>query len=123
MIEVSIPIEVTLRNFLDQWFQENGYDYPVYLETESSMPDEYVMLEKTSSGKSNHICDATFAVQSISTSMAKAAELNELSKCAMEQSINTDRITRCELDTDYPWTDTETKSYRYQAVFNLTHYC
>ena len=30
-------------------------------------------------------------------------------------------VFRCELNGDYNFTDTETKRYRYQAVFDLTY--
>ena len=36
--------------------------------------------------------------------------------------IEEDDIIEVELQSDYNFTDTETKEYRYQAVFNVTHY-
>ena len=33
-----------------------------------------------------------------------------------------DSISKCELNSDYNFTDTQQKKYRYQAVFNLTYY-
>ena len=36
--------------------------------------------------------------------------------------IDLDEIIQIELNSDYNFTDTETKEYRYQAIFNITHY-
>ena len=86
------------------------------------MPQEYVLVEKTGSGKENHIFDATIVVQSFSGTMYHAAMLNEKVKAAMENIVVLDDITRCDLNTDYNYTDTSRKKYRYQAVFDITHY-
>lgn len=94
----------------------------VYMEEEENMPQEYVLVEKTGSGKENHIFDATIVVQSFSDTMYHAAMLNEKVKAAMENIVVLDDITRCDLNTDYNYTDTSRKKYRYQAVFDITHY-
>lgn len=36
--------------------------------------------------------------------------------------IDLDEIIQIDLNSDYNFTDTETKEYRYQAIFNITHY-
>lgn len=94
----------------------------VCMEEEENMPQEYVLVEKTGSGKENHILDATIVVQSFSDTMYRAAMLNEKVKDAMENIVALDDITRCNLNTDYNYTDTSRKKYRYQAVFDITHY-
>lgn len=40
----------------------------------------------------------------------------------MEKALNLDEIASVKLDNDYNFTDTETKEYRYQAVFDITYY-
>ena len=94
----------------------------VCMEEEENMPQEYVLVEKTGSGKENHIFDATIVVQSFSDTMYHEAMLNEKVKAAMENIVVLDDITRCDLNTDYNYTDTSRKKYRYQAVFDITHY-
>lgn len=54
--------------------------------------------------------------------MYLAAELNEKVKSAMDEIVELDEVTRCELNSDYNYTDTSRKKYRYQAVFDITHY-
>lgn len=95
---------------------------PVVMEKPTSTEiNEFVLLEKTGSGLVNHINEATFAIQSWSTSMYGAAELNEDVKEAMLQLPDVADISRAELNSDYNYTDTTTKSYRYQAVFDLVY--
>lgn len=96
---------------------------PVYMEVPEGRPDErFVVIEKTGSGKSNHIESATLAIQSYAPTMYEAASLNEQVKTAMEDSIILDSISRASLNSDYNYTDTTTKHYRYQAVFDVVFY-
>lgn len=94
----------------------------VRLEEEPDMPEEYVLIEKTGSSKRNHVKKATLAIQSYSSSLYRSAELNEEVKEAMEKSIALDYISKCELNSDYDFTDTKRKKYRYQAVFDLVYF-
>lgn len=95
---------------------------PVYLELPANKPETYVVIEKTGSGLTNHIKRATFALQSYATSMYEAASLNEQVKVAMDGAVELDEIARSHLESDYNYTDTQTKQYRYQAVYELIHY-
>lgn len=54
--------------------------------------------------------------------MYKAAELNEEVKKVVAEMIELDSIARVQLNSDYNFTDTETKRYRYQAVFDINYY-
>ena len=55
-------------------------------------------------------------------SMYAAAKLNEEVKAIMKGIIELPEVSSCRLDSDYNFTDTATKKYRYQAVFDLVHY-
>lgn len=94
----------------------------VKMEEEAKMPDRYVIIEKTGSGENNFIKRATVAVQSYGESLYSASELNEAVKNAMKSITELDTISKCELNSDYNYTDTKRKKYRYQAVFDLVHY-
>ena len=48
--------------------------------------------------------------------------LNDEVKDAMVGFAELDEITRVELETDYNFTNTATKQYRWQAVYQITHY-
>lgn len=95
---------------------------PVYLEEPIDKPAEYLLIMKTGSSRRNLIPSAMITVRSYSTSLSKAIDLNELVKATMFEAIEVSDITKVELNSDYNFTDTETKRYRYQAVFDVTHY-
>lgn len=110
-------IEKIILDYLDQ-----ELSVPVYMERPENPPGQYVLIEKTGSGKRNQIYDATLAIQSYAPSMYEAAALNETVKDAMESAVTLGDISRVSLNSDYNFTDTAMKQYRYQAVFNITHY-
>lgn len=94
-----------------------------YMEIPTPLPDTpFVVIEKTGSGRTNHIDSATIAVQSYAGSMLAAAQLNEAVKAAMEDIVSLPEVSACRLNSDYNFTDTDLKRYRYQAVFDITHY-
>lgn len=94
---------------------------PVYMETPSNPPTSYVLLEKTGSSRENHIDRATFAIQSYDESLYKTALLNDAVKRAMDDIIELDNISKSSLNSDYNYTDTTNKKYRYQAVYDLIY--
>lgn len=95
---------------------------PVFAEVPTAPGKSFVVIEKTGSGNTNHISSAMIAVQSYADTLLGAAQLNEAVKEAMENLTDLDSIGRCKLNTDYNFTDTASKRYRYQAVFDITHY-
>lgn len=110
-------IEVTILNHL-----KSALSVPVCMEIPKDQPESFVVLEKTGSGKRNRLCSATFAVQSYAPTMYGAASLNEAVKAAMESAVELDEVTSSTLNSDYNYTDTASKTYRYQAVFDIYHY-
>lgn len=98
-------------------------DVPVYMEKQREADDvEYVLIEKTGSSVYNHIRRATFAVQSYSNTMYKAALLNEKVKEAMDGLVALDEISKSSLNSDYYFNESDEKHYRYQAVYDLVHF-
>lgn len=91
---------------------------PVRMERDDSLTN-YVLIEKTGSGETNYIKRATIAVQSYAGTLYEAAELNEDVKEAMQDITLLANVSRCALNSDYNFTDSAKKVYRYQAVFDL----
>lgn len=84
--------------------------------------ENFVFLEKTGSGRQNHISEATVAIQSYGASLYQAASLNEEVKAAMDAAGLADpRIFSAKLDSDYHFSDIDNHRYRYQAVYNITY--
>jgi len=109
-------IELIILNHL-----KDKLNVPVHLEKQNQQVP-YVLFEKTSSGKNNHLPSATFAFQSYADSLFNAAVLNETVKEAVESLIELDEIRGVTLNSDYNFTDTTTKEYRYQAVYDIRYY-
>jgi hypothetical protein len=95
---------------------------PAYMEVPEKAPESYVVIEKTGSSEYNHIKEATLAIQSIAPTLYKAACLNEEVKTVMDNADKLADITKSKCNSDYNFTDTSTKSYRYQAVYDISHY-
>jgi hypothetical protein len=91
----------------------------VYMEKPASPPEEYVLLEKTGSSSENYIKSATIALQSYAKTLYSAAALNEEAKKAMDNIVSLNEVMRSELNSDYNFTDTTKKQYRYQAIYDL----
>lgn len=97
-------------------------EVPVYFESPENPPERYVLIEKTGSSVTNYIYSATFTIQSYAKTLQEAAELNESVKAAMDELPLLDEVSRSKLNTDYNYTDHDTGQYRYQTVYDITHY-
>ena len=108
-------IEKTILDYLkDKKFE-------VFMERPPVPPEEYVLLEKTGSRRSDMITTTTFAIQSYAPTLFKASELNEEVKDAMDEADSLTSVSASELVSDYNYTNTASKQYRYQAVYEVTH--
>lgn len=109
-------IAKTLLDYLDEHLL-----VPAYMEAHSELTD-YVLIDQTGSSRENHIVTTTLAIQSYGQTLYQAMLLNESVKQAMEDFTQLPEVTRVELQTDYNFTNTTTKQYRWQAVYLITHY-
>lgn len=90
-------------------------------ETFSEMPQEFVVIEKIAGSVTNHIRFATFAIQSYSLeSLYAAAELNDNVHDVMDVMVsNVENVSESKMVADTNFTDTSTKRYRYQCLYNI----
>lgn len=109
-------IEKIIRDYLNK-----AQDIPALIER---MPDvdTFYLIQKTGSKRENKINTATVAIQSYAKSKYEAAKLNDLLINIMDLAISEDAISSVNLNSDYDYTDTTTKEYRYQAVFDITYF-
>lgn len=110
-----------IEEYLVSYLSE-ALSLPVYAEEPPRPPESYLIVDKLGSSEENLIISSSVAIQSYGRSRLEAAELNEAVKQVMEALPERPEISRCKLNSDYPYTDTETKRNRYQAVFDITHY-
>ena len=97
-------------------------DAPCGMEVPPDPPPHFVVLEKTGETRENCIRDAILAVQSYAPTLLEAATLSESVVAAMLNAVQLPTVAAVELNGNYNFTDTATKQYRYQAVFDVTHY-
>lgn len=110
-------IEECIRDYL-----AISLSVPVYMEKPETKPDRYVIVQKTGGGMANHLRRALITIQSYASSMVEAADLSEEVIRVMKNILELDEISSCTLNSDYEFTDTSEKKYRYQAVYDLVHY-
>lgn len=114
-------IEIIVRKFL-----ESKMSVPVLMEVPKSTVSQFVIIERTGGAQENFISSAVITIQSYAATMQEAAELNEEVKRWMldglDGLITLDEVSSVNLNSDYNYTDTTSKRYRYQAVFDITHY-
>lgn len=110
-------VEEIVINYLN-----DNLSVPVYAEEPINPPSTYVIVEKTNENKNNFIYSSMMALQSYAESLFMAARLNEEVKTWMDKIIILDDICKSKLNSDYNFTDPDTKRYRYQAVYDLVHY-
>lgn len=109
-------IETIILNYL-----KTVLDVAVYMEVPMKEPESYVVIEKTGGGQKNKVENSIVIIQSYAKDLLGAAKLNDQVKQLMlTASIN--EVGGIEMNSDYNFTDLSKKKYRYQAVFNITHY-
>ena len=111
-------IELIVKQHLEQ----NIENIPVVFEQPAEKPDQYILIDKSGSGRANYINEAVMAIQSYGKTLSDALTLNERVKTVMYDLIRVHKVSKCELDTDYNFSDKDTKTYRYQAVFNIIYH-
>lgn len=81
------------------------------------------VIQKTAGGQlEGCVGTATLAIQSYGATLYEAAAANETLKTRMAALIGLPEIASVRLNSDYNYTDTASKQYRYQAVFDIIHY-
>ena len=109
-------IEVTVKEYLDTVFGENGV--PVLAETPKNLPEKFIILQLIDRGKENHINEATIEFRCYAGTKFDAMVLDEELREALESFNEMSDIT-CHLGGGNDATDTVLKKYRYRCYFNF----
>ena len=83
--------------------------------------DNKVFVERAG-GTGSFLKETTIAIQSYGETKYNAATLNDLVIATMLDIVELGEVTEISLNSNYDFTDTDTKEYRYQAVFDIVHY-
>lgn len=109
-----------IEKILIDYISEN-MNIPVFMEEQIDVSCPYIVLEKTGGSESNRLQTGTFAIQCYGNTKYESASLNAKLKTKMIEITSVDNIFKCQLNSDYDYTDTQKKKYRYQAVYNITY--
>lgn len=112
---------MTIEEIVCSYLTEKLDDVVALPEKPSRPFHNKVFVERTG-GNGRFIKETTIAVQSYGDSEYEAATLNDDVIDTMHEITELDSITGISLNSNYNYTDTETKEYRYQAVFDIKHY-
>lgn len=110
-------IEAILISYLSEQLS-----VPVYAERPEKPGKSFVLVEKVGSQSRNRVETATVAIQSYAGTLLEAAELNRLVKDKMDLITARTDVSSARLNSDYNFTDTATKHYRYQAVYDVVYF-
>src|SRR5690625_4889599 len=113
---------VTIQSIIINYLNDKA-PVPAFTETPEKAPEQYILIEKTGSGKDKHLPNAVIAFQSYAASDYEADVLNEQLKFVVDQMAKDLSVIRyVNLNSDYDFTDTTKKEHRYQAVYEIGYY-
>ncbi|MDO4681089.1 MAG: hypothetical protein Q4A55_07585 [Aerococcus sp.] len=94
----------------------------VFLEHPEITRPQFVVMERIGGAEHNHLSSCMMAFQSYGYTLYYAAQLNEYLKYCVRRLVELPEIAAVKLNSDYNFTNEETKEYRYQAVFEINYY-
>lgn len=110
-------IELELKNYL-----EEKTKLDVFMMLPINKPKEFISIERIGGDYENMLKSSTFAIQSWGESLFNVATLNEEIKNHLFEFTENEKVSKVKINSDYNFTDTTTKKYRYQIVAEIWHY-
>lgn len=95
---------------------------PAYAEKPEDATGEYLVVDLISNSVRNCLGEATIAVRSYADSLAEASDLNLLVRSYMDSFWTDPKVSRCKVSTEYPLNSIAMMQYRYQCIYDITHY-
>ena len=113
-----MTIEETVISYLAGAGIANG---KIYAEVPLDPDEKYVLVQRSSGSYQNQIRHiGLYTEVRCRTSKLEAAQLHEEVIAVMREIRNSTPIFRCEMISDYDAMMTETKEYRFQALWEIT---
>lgn len=111
-------IEVTIKNAIETYTGISAY-----MEIPQEHPDTFAIIERVGGSQDEHISSAMISVQIYAPTMGYAAQsCDVITQALLYEGINDPVISAISLNAKYNATDTDTKKYRYQAIFDIAYY-
>lgn len=111
---------MTIEEFLILWLS-GKLTVPVSGDVPTPMPASFVTLERVGAETVEHIRHASIAIRTWAQTRAAAGRLCELVEQTMEELTAETEISSCKLENSYNDTDLDTKTPRYQAIFEIVY--
>lgn len=108
-------------DFIIKEFLEKNLEVKIFMVEPDLSLDKYVTFERVSNFKKDYLYTTTFAFQSWADTLYDAMILNEKVKEVLEKIDQEKEIMYSKFQNDYNFTDTETKKYRYQSIFEIKY--
>lgn len=109
-----------IEEILIKYLNDN-LDVEAYCERPKDLPDTYILLENSGTSEENCIKSSMMIIQSIAPTLLEAMKLNEKVVDLMKDAHELPELFSSHLNSYYNYTDTSTKEYRYQCVFDITY--
>ena len=103
-------------------YLSSALDVPVYAERPETPDESYVLVERTGGSEHNHLLTAMVALQCYAPSLLSASALCGKVTHAMRRFDDLPEISKASLNAAYNFSDTATREYRYQAVYDLVYF-
>ena len=110
-------IEKIIKDYLSE-----ALSVPVLMEKPSPPPARYYIIEKTGGVCVDTLHHTMLNVESHPPTLYETVQLHEAAMAAMLQADSLAAVSKVSLNTEYNNTDTATKSYQYEAVYEVTHF-
>jgi len=108
-------IEKTIRDFLS-----SRLNVPVYCERPEKKPEAFVIVSKAGSSRTDRLNRANISILANAGTLYDAMTLDQQIKDIMDADDIPD--VNCVFEGDYNYTDTASKTYRYQCIYNTYYY-
>lgn len=102
-------------------YLESSTGFNVYAEIPEQEEDRYIVIERVGRKVVNQLTTDSIAIQSYAPSMAGACALDAMVQKEMFAMTNSN-VSGVHLSSSYNFTDTARKKYRFQSVFEISHY-
>lgn len=112
-------IELTLLDYIKSL---NLVGTNVFMEVPEDKPEEYIIIQRTGGTVTDVLLKSTVAIQCYSKKSKYRACVMSNALCSALIRMQESGVSGCVLNSTYEYPSTNTKEYRYQSVFEITHY-
>lgn len=110
-----------IEKILYEFLKDNDIDASA--QGAGQVVEDDVRIEKIGMSADDHLCTSDIVIQCYGRSIYKAAELSKKVRELLLYKLPEHKdIAGVKLNSEYNFTDTAAKRYRYQSVYHITHY-